>query len=125
MLAEKDNGGLSTALNTIWEKISEKVKEEIAKAVAKGLNAYLGPVIAKVIGEAVAWVVDKLVSWIISWFEDDIFPVFTASCVVPSFNARWYYPNGTWGNPASDLRTAHFYGHGGHYLVNYYWKLYA
>lgn len=125
ILAEKDNGGLSTALNTIWEKVSEKVKEAIAKAVSGALAAYVGPAIAKAIGEAVAWIVDKLVGWIISWFEDDIFPVFTASCVVPNFNARWYYPNGTWGNPMSDLRTAHFYGHGGHYLVNYYWKLYA
>ncbi|MBW4417937.1 MAG: hypothetical protein KME13_01760 [Myxacorys californica WJT36-NPBG1] len=125
MLAEKDNGGLSTALNTIWEKIGEKVKEAIAKAVTGALSGYVGPAIAAAIGQAVAWIVDKLVGWIITAFQDDIFPVFTASCTVPSFNARWNYPNGTWGSPTSDVRTAHFYGHGGHYIVNYYWKLYA
>ncbi|KAM3114029.1 hypothetical protein [Phormidesmis sp. 146-33] len=125
ILAEKDNGGLSTALNTIWEKVSEKVKEAIAKAVSGALAQYVGAAISKAIGEAVAWIIDKLVGWIISAFQDDIFPVFTASCTVPSFNARWNYPNGTWGSPTSNVRTAHFYGHGGHYIADYYWKLYA
>jgi hypothetical protein len=123
--AEKDLGGLSNLLTTIWEKVSVKVKELIAKAVKDILPAYWGPAINAAIGKAVAWLVDKLVGWIISWFKDDIFPIFTASCTIPSFNARWNYPNGTWGSTKSDLRTAHFYGHGGHYIVNYYWKLYA
>lgn len=125
VLAEKDNGGLSNFLNTIWEKVSEKVKEAIAKAITGALSGYVGPAIAAAIGQAVAWIVDKLVGWIINSFKDDIFPVFTASCTVPSFNARWNYSNGTWGSPTSDLRTAHFYGHGGHYIVDYYWKMYA
>jgi hypothetical protein len=125
ILAEKDNGGLSSALNTIWQKVGEKVKEAIAKAVGGVLSEYVGPAIAKAIGEAVAWVIDKLVGWIINAFQDDIFPVFTASCTVPSFNARWNYPNGTWGSTTSDVRTAHFYGYGGHYTVDYYWKMYA
>lgn len=119
VLAEKDYGGFSNFLNTIWEKTSEKVKEAISKAVAGGLSGYVGPAIAKAIGEAVAWIVDKLVDWIINLFKDDIFPVFTASCTVPSFSASWN------GSKTSDVRTAHFYGHGGHYIVNYYWKLYA
>lgn len=125
ILAEKDNGGLSNALNTVWEKVSEKVKEAIAKAVTGALSGYVGPAIAAAIGQAVAWIVDELLGWLIKVFKDDIFPIFTASCNVPSFNARWNYPNGTWGSPTSDVRTAHFYGHGGHYIVDYYWKLYA
>ena len=125
VLAEKDNGGLSNFLNNIWEKISVKVKEAIAKAITDVLSGYVGPAIAAAIGQAVAWIVDKLVGWIINLFKDDIFPVFTASCTVPSFNARWNYSNGTWGSTTSDLRTAHFYGYGGHYIVDYYWKMYA
>jgi len=125
VLAEKDWGGFSNFLTTIWEKVSVKVKELIAKFIKDLLPASWGPAINAAIGQAVAWLVDKLVGWIISSFKDDIFPVFTASCPVPSFNARWKYSNGTWGSTKSDLRTAHFYGHGGHYIVNYYWKLYA
>jgi len=125
LLAEKDNGGLSDALNSIWSKVKDKVKEAIAKAISTALTEYLGPVIAKAIGEAVAWVVGLLVGWIISAFKDDIFPPFTARVTTPSMGARWHYPNGTWGNPSSGTRTAHFYGHGGHYYVQYYWKFFA
>lgn len=125
ILAEKDNGGLSNALNTVYVKIRDKVKEAISKAVAEGLSELLGPAIAKAIGNAVAWIVDKLIGWIINAFKDDIFPPKVLSCTVPSFGARWNYPNGTWGSPTSGLRQAHFYGHGGHYYVEYYWKIYA
>lgn len=124
-LTEKDWGGFENFLNQVWTSISAKVKSEISKAVAGALSDLLGPATAKAIGDAVAWVVDKLVSWIISWFGDDIFPAFIASCTVPSFSARWNYSNGQWGSPTSPLQTAHFYGHGGHYIVNYYWKIYA
>jgi hypothetical protein len=125
LLAEKDNGGLSDALNKVWQKIRDKVKEAIAKAVSEALSSYLGPAIAKAIGQAVAWVVDVLVGWIIAAFKDDIFPPFTARVTTPSTSARWHYPNGQWGNPSSGIRTGHFYGHGGHYTVNYYWKFFA
>jgi len=124
-LSEEDGGGFSKFLNTIWEKVSAKVKEAIIKILITTLPKYVDAAIAAAVAKAVAWLVDKLVGWIINWFKDDIFPVFTASCTIPSLNARWNYPNGTWGSTTSDLRTAHFYGHGGHYLVNYYWKLYA
>lgn len=125
ILAEKDYGGLSNALNTVWQQVKDRVKDAIEKAVSAVLAEYLGPALAQAIGKAVAWIVDKLVGWIIDAFKDDIFPPFVARCTVPSFNARWNYPNGTWGSPTSELRTAHFYGHGGHYIVNYYWRLYA
>ncbi|NES76942.1 MULTISPECIES: hypothetical protein [unclassified Okeania] len=125
ILAEKDNGGLSSVLNTIYVKIRDYVKKAIAKAVAGALSSLVGPAIAKAIGQITAWLVDKLIGWIINLFKDDIFPVKVLSCTVPSFGARWYYPNGKWGSPTSGIRTAHFYGHGGHYIINYYWKLYA
>lgn len=125
ILAEKDNGGLSTALNAVWEKVGPYVKKKIADAVAAGVTPELGPIIGKIIGEAVAWVVDKFVEWIIATLKDDIFPPFTAKVATPSMSARWNYPNGTWGNPSSGIRKADFYGHGGHYYVQYYWKFFV
>jgi hypothetical protein len=125
LLAEKDYGGLSDVLNTVWNYVRDRVKVAISNAIGGALTSYLGPVLAKAIGEAVAWIVDKLVGWIINAFKDDVFPPFIASCTVPSFSARWNYPNGTWGSTTSPIITANFYGHGGHYLINYYWRLYA
>ena len=125
ILAEKDNGGLANFLNSVWERIRDKVKQAIEKAVSGALASYVGPAIAAAIGKAVAWVVDLFVGWIISWWEDDIFPVFTARVTTPSMTARWHYPNGAWGNPSSGIRTAHFYGHGGHYYAHYYWKFFS
>lgn len=124
-LAEKDHGGLSKFLDKIWAAVRDKVKAAIAKAVATGLTPYLGELIARWVGEAVAWVIDVLVGWIIKWFGDDIFPVKTISVTTPSMAARWNYPNGTWGNPSSGVRYIHFYGHGGHYRLAYYWKFFA
>jgi hypothetical protein len=123
--AEKDNGGLSDVLNTVWQQVRDKVKAAIENAVAGALTTYLGPVIASAIGKAVAWIVDKLVGWIISWWKDDLFPPYTARVTTPSMSARWYYSNGQWGNPQSSIRTAHFYGHGGHYYIQYYWKFFS
>lgn len=124
-LAEKDNGGFGSFLAKLWSYIRDAVKQAIEKAITGALSSYLGPLIASAIGKAVAWVVGKLVEWLISLFNDDIFPAYTASCRVPSYSARWYYPNGTWGSTTSGIRTAHFYGHGGHYAVDYYWRLYS
>lgn len=125
LLAEKDHGGLSNALNSVWEKVGEHVKKAIAEAVGGVLTPYLGAVIAKAIGQAVAWIVNALVLWIIDAFKDDIFPPFTATVTTPSLSARWHHPNGTWGNPSSGIRTARFSGHGGSYQVLYYWKFFA
>jgi hypothetical protein len=125
IMAEKDNGGLSSALNDIWEKVGAKVKQKIAEAVTAALSGYVGAAIAAAIGQAVAWAVDQFIQWLITLFNDDIFPPFIAKVTTPSMTARWNYPNGTWGNPSSGIRTGHFYGHGGHYLVDYYWKFFA
>lgn len=125
ILAEKDHGGLQSFLDKIWQQVRDQVKAAIAKAVGGVASAYLGPVIGNAIGQAVAWVVDVFVGWIISLFGDDIFPLRTVSVTTPSAAARWYYPNGTWGNPSSPVRTVNFYGHGGHYQLRYHWKFHS
>lgn len=125
ILAEKDHGGLQAFLDRVWKSVRDQVKAAIAKAIGAGLSAYLGPVIANAIGAAVAWIVDVFVGWLINLFGDDIFPIQTVSVTTPSKSARWYYPNGQWGNPSSGIRVANFYGHGGHYQVKYYWKIHG
>lgn len=122
LLAEKDNGGLSDVLNAVWANVKQTVKQKISDAIAGLLSGYLGPVIAKAIGEAVAWIIDALVGWIISWFKDDIFP--PANCWMRHAGpyAR-FTVNGQWGSPRSATQRAHFYGHGGHYYIDYHWLL--
>ncbi len=39
--------------------------------------------------------------------------------------ARWHNPDGSWGSVSSPVRKAHFYGHGGHYTIEYLWKFYG
>lgn len=125
ILAEKDHGGLSKVLDRAWEAIGKQVKQEIEKAVAGVLQPALGPVVAAAIGKVAAWIVGQLAGWLIGGLQDDIFPPYTARVTLPSLNARWNYPNGQWGSPTSPLQQAHFYGHGGHYLIEYYWELSA
>jgi hypothetical protein len=129
ILAEKDEGGLSDVLNRGWVKIKDRVDEEIKRAVEAGTELFVGPVIGPVIAEkiadAAAWIVDRLIEWIIDAFKDDIFPAYVAKTKIPSFSARWHYPNGQWGSPTSPLRKADFYGHHGHYYIEYYWRLYS
>lgn len=132
VLAEKDNGGLSDFLNKLWAEVKDKVKEAIEKAleIAGGIVggmfgvAEIGRVIGQVLGKAVAWAINKLVEWLIGLFKDDIFKPATAWLTVPSAHARWYYPNGTWGNPWSGTWWFRFSGFGGRYLLEYQWRLY-
>lgn len=133
ILAEKDNGGLSTFLNDLWLKVKDAVYKAIkkaAEAAGVAIGTFLGLpevgwIIGKVLGEALAWIVNVLVGWLINLFKDDIFKPFTAWCTVPSFSARWYYPNGTWGSPWSPVFSAHYYGFGGHYRLDYQWQLFS
>ncbi|MFT3944599.1 MAG: hypothetical protein QM705_12375 [Ancrocorticia sp.] len=125
LLAEKDNEGLQKCLNDIWGQIRDKVKIAITAAVGGAVTPVLGPIIGAAIGWAVAWVVDQFVRWIIGLFGDDIFPIQTVSMEMPSKSARWYYSDGQWGNPASGIGTASFYGHGGHYQLKYQWRVHG
>ncbi len=125
LLAEKDNGGLSDFLQSVWDKVRDQVKKAIEEAVGGVVSAYLGKAIGAAIGKAVAWVVDVFVKWIIGLFKDDLFPVKTVAVTTPSASARWRYPNGTWGNPSSGTRVSHFYGHGGHYTISWHWLFHS
>ncbi len=122
ILAEKDHGGLNDALNSAWAHVKSHVKSMISKAVAGALTSYLGPVIAKAIGEAVAWIVDVFVGWLISLFKDDIFP--PVNCFMNHAGPYAKFTiDGKWGSPRSRTHRAHFYGHGGHYAIDYHWLL--
>ncbi|WP_405269140.1 hypothetical protein [Cellulophaga sp. Ld12] len=123
ILAEKDNGGLSEFLQKLWDKIGKEVTAAIASAIGAAIGSTLGP-LGTAIGAAIGYAVAKIVEWFIKLWKDDIFPPKTISCTVPAFGARWT-KNGNWGSTTSTYRTAHFYGHSGHYYVEYYWKLFS
>lgn len=133
ILAEKDHGGLSSALNKLWRKVKDKVMSMIraaAQAAGVAISTFLGlpeagAMIGNILGQVVGWIIDRFFKWIINAFKDDLFPAYNTRITIPSKSARWRYPNGRWGNPRSNMRYAHFYGHGGHYYIEYYWKLFA
>ncbi|MBE9533898.1 MAG: hypothetical protein IMF03_02780 [Proteobacteria bacterium] len=122
LLAEKDWGGFSTVLNRVWEKIKAYVYAAIDKIVGilPGWWKLVGTIVAKV----VKWVIDKLLGWIIKIFKDDVFPPRTLSAKLWSYGSRWRHPDGSW-RTYSPRRRAHFYGHKGHYYVEYYWKMFS
>lgn len=122
ILAEKDNGGLEKFLSDLYSKVREQVKKAIEKAIAEGLKVYLGEVLSTVLGKVVAWIVDKFIGWIIGLFGDDIFPAATSTMTHVHYNGRFTI-NGTWGYLYSPTYRAHFYGHGGHYWLEYRWRL--
>ena len=81
-------------------------------------------VVGKVVAEVIKWVIDKLFRWIIKIFKDDTFPPAFLTARIWSFRTRWRHPDGK-KRTCSPLRRAHFYGHKGHYYVEYYWRMYA
>ncbi|MDO6761468.1 hypothetical protein Q4566_14750 [Tamlana sp. 2_MG-2023] len=123
ILAEKDFNGLSDFLQLLWDKVGKSVTEAVATAVGGAVGSALGP-LGAVIGAAIGYAVAKVIEWFIKLWKDDIFPPKTISCTVPSYGARWT-KNGTWGYTTSSYRTAHFYGHNGHYYIEYYWRLFS
>lgn len=133
ILAEKDGGGLSRALQRLWQEVKGAVRSAIAKAAAaagKAVAAFLGipaaaPIIAAAIAEAADWVLNKLADWIRGLFKDDIFAPQTAWIRIPSLSARWFYSNGTWGSRFSPVLRKRFRGFGGTYDLFHQWELYA
>ena len=123
VLAEKDMGGLANFLQKLWEKVKKYVLDAIAAAIGGAIGSSFGP-LGTIIGAAVGYIVAKVVEWFINVWKDDIFPPKTISCTVPGYGARWSR-NGHWGYTTSSYRRAHFYGHGGHYYVEYYWRLFS
>jgi hypothetical protein len=119
LLAEKDHGGFSSALQDGWVIVGNKVTEEVQKAVTD-ITIETGPAISLALGKIAAWAVNELVRYILRMLNDDLFPPYVAELTVPGFN--YTFPGGSKTGP---LQTAHFIGHDGHYTVQYYWKLYA
>jgi hypothetical protein len=131
LLAEVDFGGLSDALQRLWNAVKGAVSAAIAKAAKAagvaiatflGIPAAAG-VIATVIAKATDWIINALMGWIINAFKDDIFKPQTAWLTIPSLSARWNYPNGRWGSTVSPLIRRRFVGHEGIYDLYYRWRL--
>jgi hypothetical protein len=133
IIAEKDNGGLSAFMQRLWNETRNAVHNALAKAaqaagVAIGTFIGLpefGPLIGQALAAAAQWIIDNVVNWLINLFKDDLFKPFTSWVNIPSMNARWNFPNGSWGNTFSPLMSVTYTGHGGQYRLNYQWQLYA
>lgn len=118
LLAEKDEGGLGTAIDKIWNLVGAKVKAAIAAAVAAAVSAtVLGSVVAAAVAYAVSYVIERFVQWVIDRFKDDIFAPAFLRVKVPSPSATWN------GSKKSPVGRAVFSGHGGQYSVEYYWHI--
>lgn len=133
ILAEKNNGGLSSFLQNLWVKVKDAVNKAIAaaaKAAGVAVSVFLGiPEVGGLIGSVLAagvqWGVNLLAGFLINLFKDDIFRPQTAWTSIPSMSARWYYPNGSWGSTVSPVLSKRFKGFGGLYTLYYQWQLYA
>lgn len=118
VLAEKDQGGLSSAIDKIWNLVGAKVKAAIAAAIAGAVSAtVLGSVISAAVAYAVSYVIERFVQWVINRFKDDIFAPAFLRVKVPSPSATWN------GSRKSPVGRATFSGHGGQYSVEYYWQI--
>lgn len=129
VLAEKDSGGLSEFLEKLWPEIKWSVMAALT-AAGVGAGTVFGPVgtgtgaiIGAAVGAAIGNAVGKIIEWFIKMWKDDIFPPSTISITIPSYSARWYR-NGNWSDRTDDRRV-HFYGHKGHYFIEYYWRVFA
>lgn len=133
ILAEKDNGGLSSFMQKLWDQVRTAVHNALAsaaQAAGVALATFLGmpefgPLIGSALAAAAKWIIDKLVDWLISLFQDDIFKPFTTWINIPSMSARWNFPNGTWGNTWGPLQTVTYTGFGGQYALTYQWQLFS
>ena len=104
----------------------EKIKAYVYAALDKIVGILPGwwKLVGTIVAKVVKWVIDKLIGWIIKAFKDDVFPPRILSARLWSYRSRWRHPDGSW-RTYSPRRQAHFYGHKGHYYVEYYWKMYS
>jgi hypothetical protein len=127
-LAEKDNGGLSTFLQQLWEKIKDDVDTivvavgaaagaAIGSAIGAGAGAFAGP-LGSIIGAVAGAIIGALVAWLINALKDDIFRPQTAALHLPKANSTF-----SGGALASQQMTMDFDDHGGHYRAWYSWLL--
>ena len=108
VLAEADMGGLPSFLNDVvdWAKVQ--------------LAAYLAESGVGIIAAAVVVVVGWIWDLFASIWEDDIFPLYTASAAVRSFDTRW--PGDKTYSP---LHAVNLGAHGGKYRIEYDWRKFA
>ncbi len=127
-LAEKDNGGLSTFLQELWEAIKDDVDvivtavgaaagAALGTAIGAGAGSFAGP-LGSIIGAAIGAILGALVGWLISALEDDIFTPQTAALHLPKANST--FAGGALTSPQLALD---FRDHGGHYRAWYTWQL--
>ncbi len=115
ILSESDNGGLPEIIQSIYEKISGEVAKAVGALVGSSVGSFAGP-IGTAVGAAVGYILGTLFSLFKQWWEDDVFPPYTASVSIPSFDARW--GNST----SSSVGICYFDGHGGRYSLEYSWQ---
>jgi hypothetical protein len=123
-LAEVDSGGFGKFLDKIYEHTKKYILTLVAASIAAGLVPFVGPYVGVMAGIVAAWVTNELIEWFIVSFADDPFPLKSATITAPRgftlFSpADWVFEGTSVRSKDNDL---HFYGHGGHYTVRYYWR---
>jgi hypothetical protein len=125
-LAEKDNGGLSSFLQDLWEAIKDDVNVIVASigatlgaavAIGAGAGSFAGP-LGTIIGAVIGAILGALIGWLISALEDDIFTPQSAALHLPKANST--FAGGALTSPQLSLD---FRDHGGHYRAWYTWQL--
>jgi hypothetical protein len=117
VLAEIDNGGLSSFITKLVQKVKEKVKDALIKVLGDLVGTSGGPV-GILIGIVAGEVVNRVFDFLGRLWGDDIFPPVMTSVSIASLTARW--PGGKTDSPEG---VATFKGHGGHYRVAYDWRM--
>ncbi|MFZ1479445.1 MAG: hypothetical protein WAT25_01565 [Paracoccaceae bacterium] len=128
-LAEKDNGGLSSFLQDLWEAIRDDVQLIIAAvgaaaglaiggAVGGSLGTAIGGPLGTIIGAVAGAILGALIGWLISAVKDDIFTPQSAAVHLPKSNSTF-----AGGALTSPQFTLNFRDHGGHYRAYYTWQL--
>ena len=121
-MAEKDDGGFWEFLKALWDKVAPEVKE----LIATGLGAAIGGVSGGLWGALAGAVVGAIVGFIINAFDnpDDILGaktlVMTLAAATKSYY-DWAKLTAAGGWPF----LANYYGDGGHYSLNGYFKVYT
>lgn len=115
ILSELDNGGLPEIVQDIYEKIRSEVAKAVGIAIGSAIGSFAGP-IGTAVGAAVGYVLAVLFDLFKQWWEDDVFPPYTVSVLIPSFDARWT------GSISSPVGRCYFDGHGGRYSIDYSWQ---
>ncbi|MCA1941143.1 MAG: hypothetical protein LDL26_09110 [Caenispirillum bisanense] len=126
-LAEKDNGGLATFIQQLWDAIKNHVTAIITSLAAKlavsvaGAGAAGGAIagpLGSIIGAVAGAVLGALIGWLIQALQDDIFRPQAAAIRLPHPLSR--FDNGSLTSPTLSVD---FEDHGGLYRVFYSWEL--